>query len=85
MPEQFPPEINEFVQAELAAGDYRSQDELVLDALRAFRELKLRHQGLLDEVRKATSQAERGELRPLDTDATKAEARRQMSAKTSSG
>jgi len=85
VPQQFPPEINDFVQAQLAAGDYHSQEELVLDALRAFRELKLRYQGLLDEVQKAASQADRGELRPLDTEATKAEARRRMSAKTPSG
>jgi putative addiction module CopG family antidote len=83
MLDQFPPEINDFVKAQIAAGAYRSEDELVLDALRAFRELKLRHEALLDEVQQATAQADCGELHPLDTEATKAEARRRLAARSS--
>ncbi|MGD9721059.1 MAG: type II toxin-antitoxin system ParD family antitoxin [Pirellulales bacterium] len=76
MPTQFTPEIDAFVQAQLAAGHYQTEQEVVLDALRAFRELSLRHQSLLDDVRNAIAQADAGQLHPLDTEKTKIEARR---------
>lgn len=81
MPEPLPPEIQEFVLTQLATGDYRSEEDLVVEPLRAFRELKLRHQALLDELQDPISQAERGETHPLDTEATKAEARRRLNSR----
>lgn len=85
MPEQYPPELDDFVQAQLATGDYRTEGELLLDALWAFRELKLRHQVLLGDLRQAIAQADGGQLHPLDTEVTKAEARRRLPTKTPSG
>lgn len=74
MHDHFPADIQDFVQAQLATGDYASEDDLVLHALRAFRELKTRHDALIDDLRKA----DQGPRHPLDTEATKAEARRRM-------
>lgn len=78
----FPPDIGHFVQSELAAGNYRNESELVLEALKAFRELKLRYRCLLDDVREAIAQADRDELHELNTEATKSEARRRFADKT---
>ena len=76
MPKTFPPELEQFVQQELANGDYQTEEELVIDALKVFRELKRRHEQLRADVQRSIEQAERGEVHPLDTDATKAAARR---------
>jgi Arc/MetJ-type ribon-helix-helix transcriptional regulator len=83
MAEHFTQEIQEFVNAQLAAGHYHNEQEIVIDALRTFRELKLRHQQLLDDVRNAIAQADAGHLHPLDTEATKAEARRRLAVNDS--
>jgi hypothetical protein len=48
--------------------------------LPSFRALKLRQQRLLNYVRKAIAQATAGQLFPLNTEATKAEARRRYMA-----
>ena len=78
MPNTFPPEIEQFVQQELAGHVYKSRDDLVVDAVRVLRELKLRHQKLKDDVQQAIAQADRGEVKVLDSSATKAEARKRL-------
>ena len=78
MPNAFPPEIEQFVQQELAGRVYKSRDDLVIDAVRVLRELKLRHQKLKDDVQQAVAQADRGEVTVLDPNATKAEARKRL-------
>ncbi len=74
----FPPDIEQFVRQELAGEEYGSRDDLIVDALRVLREVKGRHEKLRDEVRHSIAQADRGEVSPLDTDRTKAEARRRF-------
>ena len=78
MSETYPPQVRQFVEQELASGSYQSEDELVIEALQVFRELKSRHQRLRTDVQESIAQAERGAVKPLDTEATKAEARRQF-------
>ena len=78
MSDVFPADLEQFVRQELASHEYGSRDDLVVDAVRVLRELKTRHQKLRDDVRHSIAQAERGEARPLDTEATKAEARRRL-------
>ena len=78
MANSFPPDIEQFVRQELASQEYQSRDDLVLDAMRVLRELKTRHQKLRDDVQHAIAQAEQGEVRPLDTEATKAEASKRL-------
>ena len=73
MADLFPPDIEQFVQQELASQEYQSRDDVVLDALRVLRELKTRHQELRDDVQAAIAQADRGEVAPLDIAAIKSE------------
>jgi Arc/MetJ-type ribon-helix-helix transcriptional regulator len=65
-----------FVQAEVARGAVASETALVTQALELYRELKAKHDDLRSSVKRSIEQAERGEVEPLDTEATKAEARR---------
>ena len=76
MPKTYPPELEQFVQQELANGRYQSEDELVIDALTAFREMKQRHDDLRRDVQRSIEQADRGEVEPWDIDTILAEAHR---------
>ena len=67
----YPPELEHFIEQELATGKYESKDELVLTALQVFRELQTRHQQLRDDVQRSVEQEQRGEVVPLDIPAMK--------------
>lgn len=69
----YPPELDEFVKQELARGAFGSEEELVINAVSALREMKLRHEQLRRDVQEAIEQADRGDVAPLDIDAIKAE------------
>ena len=77
----YPPELEQFVQQELASGACRSEDELVINALQVYRELKLRHDQLRQRVAKSLEQADRGELDPWDIDAILDEAHRRHASR----
>lgn len=49
-PVSVPADIARFIEQEIASGRYRSQDELVLDAVKVFRALKERHRQLCDDI-----------------------------------
>ncbi|MCO6457015.1 MAG: type II toxin-antitoxin system ParD family antitoxin [Pirellulaceae bacterium] len=76
MTEALPPDIQRFVDQAVASGEYDSPDACIVAALRAFRELRERHQQLRADIQHAIEQSQRGESRPLDMEAVKAEARR---------
>ena len=73
MSKTYPPELQEFVQHELATGPFHSEDELLVAALTVYRDLKQRHEELRRDVQLSLEQAERGEVGPLDIDAIKSE------------
>ena len=70
-----PRELEPFIRRALSAGEYRSKDELVLDAVRTLRELKRRHRLLKDDIRHAIEQLDRGKGMTLDMNAIKVKAR----------
>ncbi len=70
-----PRELEPFIRRSLATGEYRSEGELVLDAVRTLRELKRRHRQLKDDIQHAIRQLDRGLGKPLDMKAIKAKAR----------
>ena len=65
----FPPDLQQFVQEEVASGHYRSEDELVLEAVRYYRESNVRLQRLREEIRTSLEQLDRGEGIELADDA----------------
>lgn len=73
MSSTFPPEIEQFVQQELASGQYPNEQALLTAALEVYRELKQRHHDLRGRIQLSLEQAARGEVAPLDIDAIVAE------------
>jgi predicted transcriptional regulator len=62
----YPPDLRDFVEHELAVGDYRDENELLVHAVTVFREVKERHSTLRAQIQESLAQADRGELVPLD-------------------
>lgn len=64
----YTPEIAEFVEQELASGEFTDESALVNQALQFYRELKLRHGDLKQHIGVALDQADQGQVSPLDID-----------------
>jgi antitoxin ParD1/3/4 len=64
----YPPELEDFVQDELASGRHASEGELMLHALQVYRELKVRHDELRAAVEVAIAQSARGESTDWNAD-----------------
>jgi putative addiction module CopG family antidote len=70
MTETFPREIQRFVQQELASGVYRSEEELVLDAVRLLRNSKRHLEHLRQELATRLKSLEHGDGVEVDEDKT---------------
>ena len=61
-----PPELESFVQQQLASGEYRSAEEVIGAGLRVLQELKHRQEDFRKEVQIGIDQLDRGEGILLD-------------------
>ncbi len=68
---QLTPELTQYVQDQLAAKSYASQEELLMDALRIHRELSVRHLQLRSDIREAITSLDAGEGQPHSMDDVK--------------
>ena len=59
-PASLPSDIAQFIEQEIASGRYRSEDELVLDAVKVLRELKERHRRLCDDIQQGLRELDEG-------------------------
>ena len=66
MTEPLPPELEQFVAEEVAAGHYGSEQELVVSAVRVLRDVRARHEQFREDVRLGMEQLERGEFTEYD-------------------
>lgn len=71
-------ELQTLIQQEFATGQYGSQDEVLVRAVRLLRERREKLDGLRQEIEPALARLDRGEGIPLDMEAIKAEARRKF-------
>ena len=62
----YPVDVEEFVSSELTSGQFRSRDELFVEAVRVLRELKAQHNQLASEIAESLKQADRGETTVFD-------------------
>jgi Arc/MetJ-type ribon-helix-helix transcriptional regulator len=76
---QLSEEVEAFVRAEVARGAAADEADFLAKAVDMYRELHVRHDDLRGRVHESLAQYERGEVRPLDTEATQTEARRRFS------
>jgi len=76
----YPPEVEAFIAEQLAAGKFESESELATAAIRVVQELAARERKFREDLKRSLEQAERGEVEPLDTEATLLEARRRFLA-----
>ena len=73
MPDSSTPDIEEYVQQKIASGEFESREQFALEAMRIYRELEARHEQLRTEVQERITQAEQGQVGPLDIGAIKQE------------
>jgi len=64
----FSPELRQLVQEELATGEFASEDELLLQAVRLLADRNRRRQELRRELQVGRDQLDRGEGIELDSD-----------------
>lgn len=74
----FSPQLNRLIQQHMALGQYKSEDDLLVEAIHALDDLRNRHAHLQGEIRDRLKRAGQGHSNPLDREAFKAEARRQL-------
>jgi len=58
MPDAYPPDLREFVNQKIAAGQFQSFDEFAVQAATLYRELDQRHQRLKQSVQEGIDQLE---------------------------
>ena len=75
---QLSEEVEAFVRSEVARGAAVDEADFLAKALEMYRQLRSRHDELKPRVQESIAQYERGETRPLDTEATQTEARRRF-------
>jgi antitoxin ParD1/3/4 len=64
----FPPELQEFLRDEVATGKYRSEEEVVMEAIRRLRDANLRLGQLRAEIQAGLDSLDRGEGIEIDGD-----------------
>lgn len=57
----FPPDLQQFIQDQLAAGKYHSESEVMCDAVRLLRERELRLDALRKDIDQGLAQLDSGE------------------------
>lgn len=72
----FPPELARLIQEQMASGAYEREEDLLLDAVQALRDVEIRQQELRDEIQRRLARAGQGLSTPLDPEAIKAAGRR---------
>ena len=71
-------DLDQYVDAKIASGEFGSRDEFFLETARVYRDLEAKHADLKFLVRQRIDEANQGELAPLDIDAIKEELTREL-------
>jgi len=80
----YPSDIRQFVLHAIETGEYASEDAVVVDAIRALRELRQRQESLRDDVREAIAEIDQGQGEPWNIDEIKSELANQLDAERTS-
>jgi antitoxin ParD1/3/4 len=72
-------ELEQYVQDKISSGKYQSSSDVIHDALRLLQ----KHDQLRQDILVGIEQADRGESKPLDVDAIKAQGRELLAQRNS--
>lgn len=75
---QFPPDLGRLVHERLASGNYASEDEILLHAMRALEEIERRGFQLKYELSRRIENAGTSQSQPLNREAFKVVARERL-------
>jgi Arc/MetJ-type ribon-helix-helix transcriptional regulator len=64
--QSFPPELEQFVSQQVAAGNYPSEQDLVVSAVRVLRDVQARQREFCEDVRLGMEQLEQGDVIEYD-------------------
>ena len=78
----YPPDLEAYVQQKIDSGEFRSRDELAVEAVRLYREIEIKHAQLKADIQAALVEADRGLSKPLDIEAIKAELATELDAQS---
>jgi len=70
---QISPDLEQYVRAKVASGQFSSPEDFALQAMRLYRELDARHESLKSDVQAAIEESEKDRSEPLDMDSLKGE------------
>lgn len=73
-------DLDTYISAKVASGEFRSEDEFLREAALVYRELEERYRNLRTTIQDRIRQAESGDIAPLDVESIKAEGRRRLAA-----
>ncbi len=76
-----PPDLEAYVEQQLASGQFGSREELTIEAVRLLRDVQEKRRQLKSDVQAALDEADRGLSGPFDLDAIKAELNAEFDAK----
>ena len=68
-----PPDVRQFVDNAIASGEYQSEEEVLVSAVRVLRELMERHEAIRRDIQQAIESLDRGDGTPLNMDEIKSE------------
>ncbi|REK11918.1 MAG: hypothetical protein DWQ37_12915 [Planctomycetota bacterium] len=81
MADQFPPDVEERIKAQLATGQYASEADVIRDALQALEDYRRYQRELSDlkaKLRQAEEESRQGQSAPFDAEATKRAVRQRL-------
>ena len=78
MPYQFPPDIQQSIQAQLASGDFATEDEVLREAMATLERRQRGLQQLRQMVADADSDIAAGRVGPFDAEETKRAVRERL-------
>ena len=85
MPTTFPPDVRQFVENAIASGEYQSEDDVLISAVRVLRELVERYGALRRDIEQGIASLDRGEGTPLDVSEIKGELSARWNQRRSAG
>jgi Arc/MetJ-type ribon-helix-helix transcriptional regulator len=60
--ESLPPDLGQYVEQQVAAGNYHSEEDLVVSAVRVLRDVQARQRQFVEDLRLGMEQLDRGEF-----------------------